>query len=848
MGVQTPEQQIEADDKQRERIRKRVASSKNSESIVRSLYNKIPTNVRLLVENLTGVDRPITAADFTEDELVEMVFIAEKTKEYNKKREQITKDLKADETYATSGSIADNIVQANIQKLLDSFERTRDKTSVDPYRPTPYAAHTGRGSSQGSQVDKGFLDSVYSSFTDPRYVVATSLGKYNAFDVDNKIAKIRDTYNFNPKERNLPTDFKSVLTRSLASPELAGEYLANYLGTESRDVNIDLPLQMSTGGMATQNTTTTGTNTVTSDTPYFDPTPEITPDEYQTRFIDFYNMPTITDPVVIGDEEEEEEQDAQPNVLAPVKSDEDRPTLFGAGVTLGGKSSFDFKTKDFNEVINDYVDPSKAVQDGAKKDKSEGKFGKFIADMYKTPEGAIGSGVGFMMGLGPLGGPALSAMAELNRKKQKETADAIAATGGSGGTMFELNGQLVYRKPGETIFSGVFEGTQKQMAGLEHMSKGFLPGMMKEVAGLATDFSKDNTYSNTGHKALATASGVAVDAYGTVVGSDGSSQNVSATQATLARNKFTTNLMTEMGYTGSQINDATAGKKDLSQQLKQALNEHMNQFKTGLFHRTSDVALGDYNQHLKEAKRFSSDFLKSKLGDTPAVAREKERKAKVIAAQKEAAETKAQEAAKQKAFEDSLKNAKDYPTGPGEESPQAKPQDYSGFSPGKSDSGGGGGGGGAPSGPGSADVGGQNRGFRALGGRVGLKEGGVAASQAGFVERPPSQVSEAATVADDKPMSVDDGTFVINAAAVEFAGEDDIARMLQTAYKKLGKQGKGAPSKEQIDIAVSRGEVIVPPAIAKIIGYDRLEKINNRGKAETSKRIKENGQPQQGFV
>ena len=345
MGVQTPEQQIEADDKQRERIRKRVASSKNSESIVRSLYNKIPTNVRLLVENLTGVDRPITAADFTEDELVEMVFIAEKTKEYNKKREQITKDLKADETYATSGSIADNIVQANIQKLLDSFERTRDKTSVDPYRPTPYAAHTGRGSSQGSQVDKGFLDSVYSSFTDPRYVVATSLGKYNAFDVDNKIAKIRDTYNFNPKERNLPTDFKSVLTRSLASPELAGEYLANYLGTESRDVNIDLPLQMSTGGMATQNTTTTGTNTVTSDTPYFDPTPEITPDEYQTRFIDFYNMPTITDPVVIGDEEEEEEQDAQPNVLAPVKSDEDRPTLFGAGVTLGGKSSFDFKTK-----------------------------------------------------------------------------------------------------------------------------------------------------------------------------------------------------------------------------------------------------------------------------------------------------------------------------------------------------------------------------------------------------------------------------------------------------------------------------------------------------------------------
>ncbi len=52
----------------------------------------------------------------------------------------------------------------------------------------------------------------------------------------------------------------------------------------------------------------------------------------------------------------------------------------------------------------------------------------------------------------------------------------------------------------------------------------------------------------------------------------------------------------------------------------------------------------------------------------------------------------------------------------------------------------------------------------------------------------------------------------------------------------------GGPSTQEIDIAVSRGEVIVPAHIAKIIGYDRLEKINNRGKAETSKRIEENGQ------
>jgi hypothetical protein len=41
-----------------------------------------------------------------------------------------------------------------------------------------------------------------------------------------------------------------------------------------------------------------------------------------------------------------------------------------------------------------------------------------------------------------------------------------------------------------------------------------------------------------------------------------------------------------------------------------------------------------------------------------------------------------------------------------------------------------------------------------------------------------------------------------------------------------------------VDVALSKGEVVVPPDLAKIIGYDRLEKINNRGKKEVSRRQK----------
>ena len=264
--------------------------------------------------------------------------------------------------------------------------------------------------------------------------------------------------------------------------------------------------------------------------------------------------------------------------------------------------------------------------------------------------------------------------------------------------------------------------------------------------------------------------------------------------------------------------------------LKQALNQHMKQFKTGLFHKTSSVDDGTYNSHLEEAKKFSSSFVKNILGETPAEKKQKADAAKKAAEEKAAADkavADAAAAASAAEMERILKANKDDPGG------DFKDKDTSS---GGYDVGGGSG------------AGGSYGLSHALGGRVGLKEGGVAASQAGFVERPPSQVSEAATVADDKPMSVPEGTFVINAAAVEFAGEKDIMDMLNVAYKKAEKKGVQPPSEEMLEVAVSRGEVIVPAFLAKIIGYDRLEKINNRGKAETNQRIKENGQPQQGFV
>jgi hypothetical protein len=78
-----------------------------------------------------------------------------------------------------------------------------------------------------------------------------------------------------------------------------------------------------------------------------------------------------------------------------------------------------------------------------------------------------------------------------------------------------------------------------------------------------------------------------------------------------------------------------------------------------------------------------------------------------------------------------------------------------------------------------------------------------------------------------------------------------IKRMLLNAMKEAERQGIDISTddnkisrEETVSLLVSRGEVVVPTALAKIIGYDRLEKINNRGKKEVARREQEAQQEQ----
>ena len=140
----------------------------------------------------------------------------------------------------------------------------------------------------------------------------------------------------------------------------------------------------------------------------------------------------------------------------------------------------------------------------------------------------------------------------------------------------------------------------------------------------------------------------------------------------------------------------------------------------------------------------------------------------------------------------------------------------------------------------------------AEGGRIGKQEGGTTVKPvsqivqgAGFIA-PQQNATDQQTIADDIPMEAEEGDFIINAPAAEFAGRQDIVDMILEAINSLKEKGVDIqygnpkiPIKSRVQLAVSRNEVYIPKVIAEEIGYDKLEKINNRGKREVERRQKE---------
>ena len=146
---------------------------------------------------------------------------------------------------------------------------------------------------------------------------------------------------------------------------------------------------------------------------------------------------------------------------------------------------------------------------------------------------------------------------------------------------------------------------------------------------------------------------------------------------------------------------------------------------------------------------------------------------------------------------------------------------------------------------------GYNQGGAVQSGYYGYQEGGeINMQEIGFVNgKTPDQVTEAQTVADTEPMTVEEGDFVINAAAVELIGVDTIVGLVSDALQKASEEGVSIvdipvdiDSDQMVDVLVSEGEFIVPRELIPFIegGMETLERINDQGKPEVDNRIAEN--------
>jgi len=156
--------------------------------------------------------------------------------------------------------------------------------------------------------------------------------------------------------------------------------------------------------------------------------------------------------------------------------------------------------------------------------------------------------------------------------------------------------------------------------------------------------------------------------------------------------------------------------------------------------------------------------------------------------------------------------------------------------------------------------------FMAEGGFVGMQEGGLNAARPGFVEdedrlvpesstltvnelqgnveesgfidRPPSEVTDAESVADNIPIpEAEEDGYVINVEAVKRAGEMDLIREIEEAENYVKRKGIEL-DKPKRPVLASSGEIYVRPEVVAAMGLDKLEKINKRGVPETKKKLK----------
>lgn len=206
------------------------------QGLAESLYKKIPVNMRVFGESLLGSRAPITEKDFSDEDLQFIKQAYLKKKANNDSNEQLLRrELVSGTGWAADeqGNLVDSTAEyrKNVQRALDTYIKTKDKTSLG------YSDYDNSGIPQGG----GWLKQVAGSFNDPAYRTATTLGSFNVHEDPEHGLIVKDKYDWESVKAS-PGEVFSAFLQGSASPEELGNALMRTIRPDvSRDVRIKLP-------------------------------------------------------------------------------------------------------------------------------------------------------------------------------------------------------------------------------------------------------------------------------------------------------------------------------------------------------------------------------------------------------------------------------------------------------------------------------------------------------------------------------------------------------------------------------------------------------------------------------
>ena len=198
-----------------------------------TLYKAIPTNVRLVGEQIAGVSKPITEKDFTPEELN---FIRQQIQQQEAmnvaKQQELQKAIPEfnKEPYKNQPSYQN--VKQIVQKELDSYLKSQGKTAINYNN---YSLNPG---------DLGWVDTIKETFKNPEFRVSTALGQYVGLRNPDGSLTVVDKYNWDNERKILNSlkkeDYKDFVLEVLTNPAATlATALAKFMPErKTRDVRI----------------------------------------------------------------------------------------------------------------------------------------------------------------------------------------------------------------------------------------------------------------------------------------------------------------------------------------------------------------------------------------------------------------------------------------------------------------------------------------------------------------------------------------------------------------------------------------------------------------------------------